>query len=186
MSAQLNESVVDRVDQLGFTEWSGAAFRHTSVGRDPLSGAGARAQGGRCNPREEFPVIYLATPEASCIGELDRASEAFGITTEDRIVVGVEIHTIELANISVLDPRTSDALAHVGLSVDDITDPDWTACQTVGHAAWFLHAGGVLAPSATGIGLVLAVFELRVKPGTVLHRETSLLTQELYEATRSN
>lgn len=184
MSAQLNEAIVDRVDQLGFTAWSGVAFRNTTVGRDPLSGAGARANGGRWNPRDEFPVIYLAIPEASCIGELDRASEAAGISPKDRIAVGLELHTIELRDIQVLDLRSTDALAHVGLTSDDISDPDWTACQTVGHAAWFLHAGGILAPSATGIGNVLAAFELRVQPGTIQHRETIPLTEELYDATR--
>lgn len=66
----------------------------------------------------------------------------------------------------------------------DIDDDDWTACQAVGQAAHFLNFGGVLAPSASGAGLVLAAFENRVGPGRLSLRETQPLTYELYERSR--
>lgn len=31
---------------------------------------------------------------------------------------------------------------------DDIYGDDWSACQAVGHAAWFLHVQGILVPAA--------------------------------------
>lgn len=183
---QFNDAVIDLVDQVGFTSWSGTAFRYTTRGRDPLSGAGAQAYGGRWNPRGEFPVIYLAVPETTCISELDRASEAASVTTQDRLDSGLDFHTVTLEDLPVLDLRSASSLMHVGLSIEAICDPDWTACQSVGFAAWFLHASAVFAPSATGNGNVLAVFEHRLQPGQIAVRSSVHLTEELYIKLRAH
>lgn len=66
------------------------------------------------------------------------------------------------------------------LELDDITDDDRTACQAVGQCADFLQYGGVLAPSATGVGPVLALFEARVAPGQLTFEHSEPLTEELY------
>lgn len=39
----------------------------------------------------------------------------------------------------------------MGLENDDIYGDDWSGCQAVGHAAWFLHMQGVLVPAAGGV-----------------------------------
>jgi len=62
----------------------------------------------------------------------------------------------------------------------DIADDDWTACQAVGHAAYFLDMGGVVAPSATGYGIVIAVFEARVTPGQIVLSGTVVLDEATY------
>jgi len=66
----------------------------------------------------------------------------------------------------------------VGLSVDDIADDDWTACQAVGQAAYFLGHDGLIAPSATGQGLVIAVFESRLAHGQLTVDDSHELTQD--------
>lgn len=66
---------------------------------------------------------------------------------------GLELHTLDAHDLRVLDLRSDSALNQVGLTTDDIADEDWTACQAVGHAAYFLDYDGVLAPSASGLGL---------------------------------
>ena len=56
-----------------------------------------------------------------------------------------------------------------------------SACQMVGHAAWFLRFQGILAPSASGTGMVLTLFESRLGPGSVLVKSSDDLTLSLYE-----
>ncbi len=60
MSVELDDIVVQRVTDLGLSPWLGIAYRYTATGRDPRSGAGARAIGGRWNPLNMFSAIYLA------------------------------------------------------------------------------------------------------------------------------
>lgn len=184
MTTSLNEDVVQRVNDLGPTPWSGTTYRYTSNGRDPLSGEGARRFGGRWNPREAFPAVYLAQPVATCLAELGRTSSAGGISPQSRLRAGVTLHTIEAANLRVLDLTDPSAQDQVGLDADDIADEDHTACQMVGHAAHFLGYQGVLAPSATGAGLVITAFEVRLHPGQLTLSDSHALTQQVYEQLR--
>lgn len=185
----LNEEIVERVNELGATAWSGTTYRHTSVGRDPLSGEGARLLGGRWNPRGVFSTIYLAQPELTAVRELEHAAAAASMSLDDMLAVGRELHTIKVEEMEVLDLRDPVRLAAVGLSPDDVEEDDQTACQAVGHAAWFLEFAGVLAPSARNRqGLVLATFESRLSPGQLRHTKSqrldgALLTQ-IVEVTR--
>lgn len=185
MTAQLNEEVVQRVNDLGATTWSGTTYRHTSAGRDPVSGEGARRFGGRWNPRGIFPTIYLAQPIATCMAELDRAVTANNSSPEITLTVPHELHTIDVTTLDVLDLRALDKLQYVGLTPDDLGDRDWTACQSVGHAAWFLHMGGIVAPSATGDGLVITVFENRLRPGQIKLQQSKPLDIRTYRAVRA-
>lgn len=164
MTAELNEAVVQRVNDLGSIPWSGETYRHTTAGRDPLSGVGARLNGGRWNPRDVCSTVYLATPIQTCISEFVRMAEANHIDPLRMLRARRSIHTIQVHDVAVLDLRSSDALSYVGLSAEDIADDDWTGCQSVGHAAHFLEMGGVVAPSATGSGFVVAIFEGRAGP----------------------
>ncbi len=174
----LDEELVQRVDQLGSFVWSGTTYRYTTARRDPLSGAGARLFGGRWNPKDIFATVYLATPVEACLGEVRRSAEAQNTPVEEMLSVPYLLHTVDVQGVSILDLRADAALEHVGLNLTDIADLDWTACQSVGHAAWFLGLGGVLAPSATGDGLVLAAFENRVG-GSLKLRESQPLTSKL-------
>jgi len=176
----LDEGVVQRVNDLGTGTWSGTAYRHATAGRDPLSGTGARLNGGRWNPRDLCSTIYLAQPLRACLAELDRLAESAGVSISDLLRAPRSLHTIEISEAPLLDLRDNDALQYVGLSLDDIRDDDWTACQTVGHAAFFLELAGVVAPSATEEGLVVALFETRLLPGQLRVVESAPLTESTY------
>lgn len=167
MTSPLDERVVERVNELGSTAWSGRAYRYSKRQRDPLSGEGARRFGGRWNPRDVFPAVYLGQPVEVASRELDRAAEAAAIEPLVMLDAGFDLHTIDVEALQVLDLREEAALRHVGLAPEDVVDEDRTACQAVGHAAWFLEMQGVVAPSASGVGLVITAFETRVPVGAL-------------------
>ena len=177
MSAPLDEDLVQRVDDLGTTAWSSTAYRYTSPRRDPLSGSGARLFGGRW-PRGAFAVVYLAHPLAACLAELRRSAELTNLSVSDALVSGRTLHTVQAHDVQVLDLTSEPSRSAIGLEIGDIADDDWTACQAVGQAADFLGYQGVLAPSATGTGLVLAAFEARLRRGQVEVSGSQPLTEE--------
>lgn len=90
------------------------------------------------------------------------------------------LHAIRVNELSILDLRTREAQEIVGLEIDDVSGEDWSACQAVGHAAWFLEMSGVLAPSAGSVGLVIAAFETRADPGQIKVAHSVDLTPQLY------
>lgn len=180
MSQGIDERLLDAVNAIGPTPWSGECFRYTTARRDPLSGEGARLRGGRWNPPDLFPVIYLAVPEAACMRELEKAARDNHLDVATQLQVPYKLHTLRVHDIPVLDLRDAQTQAILGLEPGDLTGP-WDICQPVGHAAWFLEFGGVLAPSATGDGLTLALFEHRVRPEQIQLEQSQALTAELYE-----
>lgn len=175
-----DEDLVDRVNELDVTSWSGRAFRHTSAGRDPLSGEGSRMNGARWNPPGR-PTIYMAHPEKSCMAELARSADRGGFPLSGLLRNGRELHTLELTQLPVIDLTNPEAMDHVGLTLEDVEDDDWTACQAVGQATHFLGIAGIAAPSATGVGVVIAAFEDRVKANQLSHTDTVTLDRERYE-----
>lgn len=180
----LDEQVVQRVNDLGATRFTGTTYRHTTANRDPLSGVGARLYGGRWNPAGVCSTIYLARPLATCLLEFDRLAEANNIDPVTMLRSRRTLHTIEVQELPVLDLRDPKDLGYVGLSPDDIADDDWTACQAVGHAAHFLDMSGVVAASATGHGLVIAAFEARVEPERLTVTASVALDEATYRAGR--
>lgn len=181
---QLDDELVERIDQLGATASSGTTYRYTTARRDPLSGAGARLNGGRWNPPDIFATVYLGTPLEATAGELDRLAESQGTTPERLLRVPYLLHTVEVTDLQVLDLTRTAALDRLGITLEDIGDEDWTACQAIGQAAWFLGLGGVLAPSASGAGLVLAAFETRALAALTVAASTPF-TPSLLETIRA-
>lgn len=162
--------------------WTGLTFRHTAARRDPLSGAGARLNGGRWNPKDLFAALYLAEPVATCMGELVRMAQSQGVPVAVLLRVPRVLHDVQVTEARVLDLTAPEHRAAIGLADSDISDSDWTICQQVGHAAWFLGLQGILAPSATGGGNVLTLFEGRIDPGQVSVVSSREITPELFDA----
>lgn len=149
-------ALIARVDALPATPYSGEAFRHQPPGYNPLSGRGARIQGGRWNPPDSFPVLYLGLDRQTVTNEFLRLARRSRRDPEDFPPRVLYRYDLDLTN--VLDLRGPDALDAVGLWPSKITGDDLRPCQDVGDAA--RHAGreGILAPSAAGAGVVLAAF----------------------------
>lgn len=132
------------------------------------------------NPAGLFSAIYLADSTQACMVEVERAAQAASTTPEKMLEASYRLHTIEATDLAVLDLITSDAREAVGLEDDDIYGDDWSACQAVGHAAWFLHVQGVLVPAAGGIGLVITAYEQRTRPGRLHVSHSEDLTPTRY------
>lgn len=174
MSDALDEDLVQRIDARGTSQWSGTCARYTGAHRDPLSGEGARRFGGRWNPPLLFTAIYLADSAQACMVEVERAAQVAATTPEKLLEAPYRLHTIAATDLAVLDLTTPD----------DIYGDDWSACQAVGHAAWFLHVQGVLVPAAGGVGLVITAYEQRTRPGQLQVIRSEDLTPNRYRELR--
>jgi RES domain-containing protein len=148
--------LVTAVDELGPTPHAGLAYRHQAAGWNPLSGAGARIQGGRWNPPNSFATIYLAVQRETAIAEFNRMAARSGRRPED--FTPRRLYQFELRLRGMVDLRPAPARKAVDLGDAEILGDDASACQAVGEAAESLGREGIIAPSATGLGIVLAVF----------------------------
>lgn len=153
--------LVDAIDRLEPIAYVGDLFRHVAAGRHPLSGAGARSQGGRWNPPQSFATLYLADQKSTVEAEFRRMADRQGL--EPAQFLPRRIYKLEVELQAVTDLTRSSlppqALANLDLSSDDLT-----ATQAVGEAAQYLGREAILAPSAAGEGNVLAVFIDRLLP----------------------
>lgn len=139
---------------------SGVYLRHASTRVRELR---ASSGGGRWGPERQYPVLYLGRPEASVIAEAYRSlvDGVEGMRAE--LVEPRHVFTVRVDVDNVLDLRVDEHLAAVGLDHGALRGP-WAPCQRVGLAAHQLGLHGVIAPSATGLGLTLALFEHNLPP----------------------
>jgi RES domain-containing protein len=153
--------LVDAIDRLDPIPFRGELYRHVAAGRHPLSGAGARSQGGRWNPPQSFATLYLADGKASVEAEFRRMAQRQGLNPAQflpRRIYRLEVElraVVDLTSAASLPP----ALADLDFAADELTDT-----QALGAAAQYLGREAILAPSAAGEGRVLAVFIDRLLP----------------------
>lgn len=160
------------IDQLGTRRLSGDYYRHTAPRRDALSGRGAAINGGRWNIRST-ETLYLAAPRETCVAEFRRMAEGQGKGPASFLPRA--LHTISVKALAIADLTSVGALEAVGLDLDDLRDDDWSPCQRVGDAIDTLGLGGLLAPSATGDGVVLAVYLRHAHHGELEVKSTEVL-----------
>jgi RES domain-containing protein len=160
------EDLLARVERLGAVALETTALRHVSVGRDPCSGTGAKIHGGRWNPPNSFATIYLALEEATLFAEFERAARRQGLAPDD--FLPRDLHRLAVKLTAVLDLRESAAREAIRLTEHELRGDNREPCRAIGRAAHDLGLEGVLAPSATGSGTVLAVFPDDLAPGSVL------------------
>lgn len=142
----------------------GEAFRQMAAAwDDPLSGEGARIQGGRFNPPESFPVLYLCTTRACTVTELRNRGQ--------RLAIGVEgllprvVYRYEVSLDRILDLTSQETLDHVGVTSPQIVGADLTIPRQIGEAAHDTGSQAIRAPSATGVDEILAVFPELIASG---------------------
>jgi hypothetical protein len=134
---------------------SGVYLRHASTRVRELR---ASSGGGRWGPERQYPVLYLGRPEASVIAEAYRSLVEGVEGMRPELVEPRHVFTVDVDVDNLLDLRVDEHLQAVGLDHAALQGP-WAPCQRVGLAAHQLGLHGVIAPSATGLGLTLALFE---------------------------
>lgn len=147
---------VARIDAILPERFDGDAFRHHDPSRNSLSGAGARTFGGRWNPPESFPVLYMGLSADVVEAEFIRMATLQGRTVEDFLPRSFVRYRVSLAKVlDIRSPETRDAAR---LSDSELFGENRAACQTIGEAAHHLGLEAILAPSATSAGETLSVF----------------------------
>lgn len=157
--------LVDAIDHLDPGSYAGTAYRHIAANWHPLSGAGARSLGGRWNPPESFATLYLALSEEAAVEEFRRMARRSGLTPGD--FVPRRLYRLHLELQAVVD-LTRDEPLPGSLAEVDFRSPDLRASQAVGEAAQYLGREAIRAPSAAGVGEILAVFIDRLQPDSVV------------------
>jgi RES domain-containing protein len=159
-------SLVAAIDELGADALEADAFRHVSPGRNPVSGAGARIFGGRWNPPESFPTLYLGLTVRTILDEFVRMARRQALLPE--AFLPREQHRIHVELERALDLRPPDARSALRLADEHLRGDDLTHCQAIGAAAHSLGLEGIVAPSAAGSGEILAVYLDTLRPDSVV------------------
>ena len=131
-------------------------FRRSNPAYSALSGDGARRFGGRWNPPRTFPVVYCALEPETADAEAarSRARAAMRGDPSNR----TDLREIDVSLTRVLDLTRKAHRDQLGITLDELAAEDPAVARSIGDAAHHLGFEGVLAPSATGAGTVLAVF----------------------------
>lgn len=158
--------LVERLGPLPCRQFTAATYRHVSVGRQPLSGEGARIHGGRWNPPESFPTLYLGLTEEVVVAEFHRLALRSGRSPTD--FLPRELYRIDVTLQTVLDLTDTTILRALGVDTNALTTDSVATCQAVGAAAHYLSIEAVLAPSAAGPGSTLSVYTDRLQPASLL------------------
>lgn len=158
--------LVEAIDRLDPVPYRGEAFRHLAPRWHPLSGGGARIQGGRWNPPESFATLYLALQRPTAAAEFHRMAARIGRSPEDFVPRRLYRYRLDLQ--AVLDLTAERAQLPQALAELDLQACDLKATQAVGEAAEQLGREAIKAPSATGTGDVLAVFIDRLLPDSAV------------------
>lgn len=155
--------LAERVSTAPRRQYDGSAFRHQSPRHDPLSGEGARLAGGRFNPPESFPVLYLCTTRACAVAEFRRFASRHPIGLEGFLPRVLYEYRLEFA--SVLDLTDAETLKHLDLDPEHLVEDDRVLTRQVGELSHQFGYQALRSPSATGVDLVLAVFTDNLRAG---------------------
>jgi RES domain-containing protein len=146
----------EKLARLPPAEFHGIAYRQQSPGFDPTSGAGARRAGGRFNPPNSFPVLYLALSRETAAAELRHAADGVGLPVSS--VLPRELFRYGVRLSRVVDLRDETTRTELGVSIEELLAPDRGRSQALGAAVEGSGTEAVVCPSATGAGDILAIF----------------------------
>jgi hypothetical protein len=132
---------------------------------DPLDGRYAAARGGRWNPPESFPVVYLTSSDAVARAYVFQKLEGHPYGPEDLLTGPILVRT-NVPEDRYLNAVTRAGLRDLGLPRTYPLDSRrrlvrWRRCQPIGLRAWKAGLPGVAARSARATGEELAYFGRR-------------------------
>jgi hypothetical protein len=134
---------------------------------DPLDGGYAAERGGRWNPAESFPVVYLCATVEVARANVFRRLEGHPYGPEDlRGTAGPLLVRTRVPDDLYLNAVTDAGLRSIGLPRTYPLDSrrrliPWRRCQSIGERAHESGLPGVAARSARAAGEELAYFGRR-------------------------
>lgn len=144
------------VTRVGARSLDVVGYRHQAPGRRPESGEGARRVGGRYNPPRSFPVLYLCATLLCAVAEFARLAHRQGLAPKH--LLPREVWKIKVNLNRVLDLTDDMVLSTLGLQMSDLVRDEYRLTNEIGKAAHEYRFQAVLAPSATAVNRIIAVF----------------------------
>lgn len=164
----LRKTVADLVELVSTAPrrmFVGTGFRQQSPAYDPLSGEGARIHGGRFNPANSFPVVYICSTPGCAAAELTRFATSHPIGLTGFLPRTLWRYEISLTN--VLDLTETETLGHLGLEPAELVDHDRTLTHQIGEVAHQFGYQAIRNASAAGVDDVIAVFIENLRSGVL-------------------
>ena len=147
-------------------------FRQQSPEHDPLSGEGARIHGGRFNPPNSYPVLYLYSTAGCAAAEFTKFANNHPIGLSGFLPRRLWRYEISLSN--VLDLTEAETLDHLGLEASELVEEDRTVTHQLGEVAHQFGYQAIRNASAAGVDYVIAVFIENLRSGVLNPSDDSL------------
>lgn len=144
------------VAALPVASYDGDGYRQQAPEFDPLSGEGARRRGGRFNPPDSFPVLYLCSTRACAVAEFYRAGSRLTIGAGGLLPRHLFRYGIRFDRVVDLTSRENIELRRV--SEPELVGEDLSITRAIGESAHALGVQAIQTFSATRQDNVLAVF----------------------------
>lgn len=147
--------------------WTGTLFRFQTIdfptANNIISGAGAKARGGRWNP-PGLAAVYGSTTDTTALEECKAHDRYYGVVTKGpRVLVAVEARLTKMLDLTSAGIRRT-----LDITLKELAAEDWrklmqtrreSQSQALGRAAAAVGASGLLArSSAVFKGINGAVF----------------------------
>lgn len=158
--------LLDALEALEASAWQGTVWRHMFSEYPPSR---ENTRGSRWNP-PGTAAIYTSLAREIAVAEGNYMVNLQPL--RPRASRSVYEVSVELSR--VVDLSNQEGLDTIGLSQQDLTSHDFTACQEVGGAVAWLGNDGLLVPSARTSGLNLVIYPGALSPDAefqVLRRE---------------
>ena len=136
-------------------------YRHQSPRRDPISGEGSRLNGGRFNPPNSFPVVYLCTTIRCAKAEFRRMVERQQESPEG--FLPRQLWEISATSQCLLDLTDLANRARLSIAEDDLVSEEYRITHAIGlgvNRSNVIQA--IRSPSATRQDDVLAIFRNKI------------------------
>lgn len=175
-----DRAILDALENKPAQAFSGAVWRVTVAGRDPLRGSAA---GGRWSPSGEFDVLYTSLAPGGALAEI-----GFRLSLEPVWPTGVrhELHKIEARTQRTLMLRDLQELLDFEIDPGSYTGFDYTKTQALAAAANFIGFDSIVVPSARSPDANAVLFlEALASGGALRLVDTETVDWDAWRARRS-
>ncbi len=156
-------TLLDQIDALPPSVFTGAVWRLVREGRNPLQGGPSMSRW--CNG--EFDVLYTSLEHDGAIAELHALLDLQAVFPS-KIVF--RVHQLKVSVQQALDLTDFSALSKLGVDISRYQDRNYSAMQSIGDAAYFLGFDVLLVPSARWPCANAVLFTDRIEPANLVSR----------------